>query len=316
MRTSVIMCSHNPRSQYICRALNALRAQTLPVSDWEFLLVDNASQTRLSDTWDLSWHPNGRHVRENELGLTAARLRGIREARSDTLVFVDDDNLLASDFLARVHVIVADNPHLGVFGAGTLEPEFEAPPPPEIVPFLGHLALRSVSSKLWSNNPEDIAVIPWGAGMSVTRATAEFYCRLVEQLNIQTVLDRRGQQLYCGGDDLFSWAASIIGKGFGLFPELRVTHLISANRLSRRYLVQLMHDHSFSHEVIRYRLTGLQRVEGEQARKLAWKLRLLLHGLKNGSFSMRCRQASVRGLNNARRFIAENRVLPLPPSRA
>ena len=30
-------------------------------------------------------------------------------------------------------------------------------------------------------------------------------------------------------DDLFSWAAVLSGRGFGLFPELQLTHLISQN---------------------------------------------------------------------------------------
>jgi glycosyltransferase involved in cell wall biosynthesis len=311
MRTSVIICTHNPRPEYLCRALVALKTQTLPLQSWELLIIDNASREKLSDTWDLSWHPNARHLREDELGLTSARLRGIREARSDTLVFVDDDNILASDFLERVQAIIADNPHLGVFGAGILEAEFEASPPPEVVPFLGHLALRSVSSKLWSNNPADITVIPWGAGMIVTRDIADFYISLVEQLNIKTMLDRRGQQLYCGGDDLFSRAATMIGKGFGLFPDLRVVHLISADRLNPHYLVQLMHDHSFSHEILRYRLTGIQSLNRQRPINLLWNLRLLLHGMKNGRFSMRCRRASFRGVDRAARFISRNGIVPL-----
>jgi glycosyltransferase involved in cell wall biosynthesis len=310
MQTSVIICSHNPRPEYLRRTLNSLRAQTVALSDWELLLVDNASQHRLSDSWDLSWHPNHDHIRENELGLTAARLRGIQEARGNILVFVDDDNVLACDFLERLQDIVADNPHLSVFGAGVLEPEFEAPPSPEVVPFLGHLALRSVSSKLWSNNPADVAVIPWGAGMAVTRDAAEFYCHLVEELNV-TVIDRRGEKLYCGGDDLFSWAAAMTGKGFGLFPELRVTHLISAYRLNPRYLVQLLHDHSFSHGVLRYRLTGVHGAETGRAMSLIWNLWLLLHGLKHGRFSMRCRLAGIRGREQAARFISGNRLRPL-----
>ena len=33
------------------------------------------------------------------LGLTPARLRGIRESRGELLVFVDDDNVLERDYL-------------------------------------------------------------------------------------------------------------------------------------------------------------------------------------------------------------------------
>jgi hypothetical protein len=198
-----------------------------------------------------------------------------------------------------------------VFGAGRLEPEFEAPPAPELVPFLSLLALRSVSSILWSNNPADTALIPWGAGLSVTRKTADSYLQLVEQLNVKTVLDRRGQRLYSGGDDLFSWASTFIGKGFGLFPDLRLIHLISADRLNQGYFVQLMHDHRFSHEVVKYLLTGVQSQNRQRPINLLWHLRVFLHGMKNGRFSMRCRRASFRGVDRAAHFISENGLAPL-----
>src|ERR1700685_2968773 len=101
LKISVIICTHNPRTDYLRRVLEALDKQTFPKEDWELLLIDNASKERLADVWNLSWHPIARHVRENELGLTAARLRGIAEARADILIFVDDDNVLRSDFLAN-----------------------------------------------------------------------------------------------------------------------------------------------------------------------------------------------------------------------
>ena len=47
---SVIVCTHNPRTDYFRRVLNALDAQTLPKNNWELLVVDNASRERLADT--------------------------------------------------------------------------------------------------------------------------------------------------------------------------------------------------------------------------------------------------------------------------
>src|SRR6201984_57194 len=122
--TSVILCTHNPRPDYLGRVLASLRGQTLPVKEWELLLIDNASKQPLAQTVDISWHSCGRHIREDELGLTAARLRGIQEASGELLVFVDDDNLLAPDFLVHATAISARRPDLGVFGAGILQPEF------------------------------------------------------------------------------------------------------------------------------------------------------------------------------------------------
>jgi glycosyltransferase involved in cell wall biosynthesis len=307
---SVIICTHNPRSDYLRRALNALQAQKVPKANWELLIVDNAGKETLATTWDLSWHPLARHTREHELGLTHARLRGIRESSGELLVFVDDDNVLAPDFLEHAINILAHYPYLGAFGPGLLEPEFEVPPPAELLPFLPALALRNVPSARWSNNANDSDSIPWGAGLCVTRRVANNFRKLIEALNVSDVLGRRGAQLFSGEDDVFSWVAVGGGQGFGLFPELRVTHLIPAARLTTRYVVRLVHDHAFSHGVLRYLLAGIQ------PDRLSWirYVHFCLHGIKNGHLSMRCQSAASRGQDSAARFIVQRRLRPIGPS--
>src|ERR1700756_1303835 len=110
---SVVLCTHNPRPDYLRRTLAGIRAQTTPLEKWEFLLIDNASEELLSDPWNISWHPHARHIREDKLGLINARLRGIEESCGDLLVFVDDDNILAPDFLERAEAILDRYPYLG-----------------------------------------------------------------------------------------------------------------------------------------------------------------------------------------------------------
>lgn len=305
---SVILCTHNPRPDYFSRVIDALRAQTAPLEQWELLLIDNASNQPLLDSWNCSWHPRGRHVRENNLGLTAARLRGIDESSGELLVFVDDDNVLAPDYLEQVQAISARYPYLGVFGAGKLEPEFEVEPPAELLSRMHLLALRTVSSPVWSNNAQDAASIPWGAGLCVTRPVALFYRQLVQELEVNEVLDRRGDQLFCGGDDLFSWASVRAGSGFGVFPELQITHLILARRLEQKYFLRLICAHSFSHGILRYLLTGMEQRRINFARYV----HLLLHRIRNGRFSMQCQWAASRGEDCAARLIAEKKLRPIP----
>jgi glycosyltransferase involved in cell wall biosynthesis len=299
---SVLLCTHNPRPDYLRRVFDALKAQTMPLDQWELILIDNASTDLLAKTWDLSWHPRGRHVREDEIGLTAARLRGIKEAGGEFLVFVDDDNLLSPDFLLQAVALFARHTYLSVIGAGILEPEFEAQPPPELIPHLALLALRSVPSPRWSNSAQNSDCIPWGAGLCVTRRIANVYQELVDSLKVTQVLDRRGHRLFCGGDDLFAWAAARKGEGFGLFPELRITHLILAKRLKQDYFLRLKHDHSFSHGVLRYLLAGIEQ------RRLGFVrcVYLLIIGAKKGQFEMRIEWATSRGEDRAARFISQN----------
>ncbi|MBA3352292.1 MAG: glycosyltransferase family 2 protein [Blastocatellia bacterium] len=311
---SVIICSHNPRRDYLQRTLTALRAQTLPDDRWELLLIDNASTECLAHSWDLSWHPGSRHVREDELGLTPARLRGIREAGGEMLVFVDDDNVLASDFLERIETIAEGHPYLGVFGSGAVEPEFEVQLPPELVHLatqhggvLPLLALKSVPYPFWSNNPLDRSSMPWGAGLCVRRDTAARYVELIRRLDVNEILDRRGKELFCSGDDLFSWAASRMGKGFGVFPELRVVHLISAERLTTNYFLRLVYGWWLSESVLNYLMMGIE----PRRFSLERKARMLLSGARSGVFEMRYKVAGARGQEQGRRMIVDNRLQPL-----
>jgi len=306
---SVIICTHNPRPDALRRVLDSLAAQTLSRERWELLLVDNASDDPLELRWQLAWHPNARHIREDQLGLTPARLRGIRESRGDVLIYVDDDNVLAADYLETAQSLFSKHPQLGVIGAGILEPEFARQPPPELVPYLRILSLRRISSALWSNNPDDQAAVPWGAGLCVKRDVADAYVQLLgrlNRLNVYQLLDRRGRHLFGNGDVAFSWASVTSALGFGVFPQLRVTHLISADRVTQEYFLRLAQDSGFSGGVLDYLRTGLP--PGDGLGNAERYLRLLLRGIRKGPFAMRFNLAVARGEDQARAFIAGQRL--------
>jgi glycosyltransferase involved in cell wall biosynthesis len=245
LELSVIICTHNPRAEYLARTLGALRGQTLPVSRWELLLVDNASAAELAKCVDLPWHPGGRHVREEQLGLTPARLRGIAEAGADLLVFVDDDNVLNADYLEQARQVSRDYPFLGAWG-GQAVAEFEQPPPAWTRPYWPYLAIREVTADRWSNFPWLSDATPWGAGLCVRRAVAQRYaehCRCDES---RQGFDRQGALLTSCGDIDLALTACELGLGTGVFQCLGLTHLIPANRLDRDYLLRLVESSCYS----------------------------------------------------------------------
>jgi len=236
---SVIICTHNPRPDYLDRVLAALRRQTLPTDHWELLLIDNASEPALAGKWDLSWHPHARHIREDELGLTAARLCGIMEARSELLVFVDDDNLLSSNYLEKALDIAKCYAFLGAWG-GIIRGEFEIEPEPWLRSLLGSLAIREFSAPIWSNNPTDWSAHPCGAGLCVRMKVAETYSGQLAVNPARRRLDRIGSALSsCGDSDLVQTSCDV-GQGFGNFPQLVMTHLIPESRVQPDYLIRLM----------------------------------------------------------------------------
>jgi len=242
---SVVICAHNPRKDFLRRVLEALRAQTLPKEQWELLLIDNASTERLAETTELAWHPAGRVVREETVGLTPARLKGIHEAKSDLLVFVDDDNALAADYLEHALRLSRDWPMLGAWG-GSATPSFETKPQSWSEPYLRYLALREVNEDRWSNFTDQSNLLPWGAGLCVRRSVANAYARKLAAEPMRLLLDRRGNRLLCGGDSDLVLSACDLGLGTGLFKALKLTHLIPARRLTEDYLMKLTEGNMYS----------------------------------------------------------------------
>jgi len=248
---SVIICAHNPRRDYLQRVLDALKAQTVPKDEWELLLIDNGSRQPMAPEWDLSWHPLGRVIREDELGLTPARLRGIRESRGALLVWVDDDNVLHSDYLAEASKIAGAYPFIGAWG-GRILAEFDVPPALNDVPFLRYLAIRDVEEVVWVNTIDFYKTVPWGAGMCIRPAVANEYLSLVTRDPRRRILDRKGELIFAGGDSDMALCARRLGMGMGLFPSLKLAHLISEDRLRKGFLVRAAFGSGYTITLLNY----------------------------------------------------------------
>jgi len=248
----VIVCTHNPRPEYLSLTLDSLRAQTLPYGKgWECLLIDNASAERLAEHVDLHWHPNSRIVRENRLGLTQARLRGFRETQADIIVYVDDDNVLDSEYLMLVLAAFRNDPALGAVGGKSI-PRYEIKPPDWIHVFEMSLACRDLGeSPLYAEwevgNPADRIYpdcAPVGAGMAVRREVMAAYARNVASDPNRARLDRAGSSLASSGDNDIVMSALADGWRVAYLPKLTLQHLIPAKRLTRSYLAQLAYQSS------------------------------------------------------------------------
>lgn len=294
---SVIICTWNPQLDYLKRVLFALRYQTLPYYLWELLLIDNASDTILSSKLDLSWHFHARQIREEQLGLTKARIRGIQEARGEVLVFVDDDNVLQEDFLEITLQISKDYSLIGAWG-GQVQLEFEQDPPEWTKPYWSMLAWREFERDMWSNLHHG-GILPAGAGLCVRKVVAQKYVELVHQFPRRAQLDRIGNSLTSAGDSDLALTACDIGLGTGQFKDLRLVHLIPIARLQEDYLLRLA-------EQMYYSGTILSSFRGYLPPAPSWKSRLLklCRYLLMDKRSRRFHRAVDRGVRRAKR---ENR---------
>jgi hypothetical protein len=234
---SAVICTHNPRPDYLARTLQALKSQTLPPTDWELVIVDNGSRSPVGPLLDLSWHPQARVVIEEKLGLTHARICGVRTTRAPLIVYIDDDNLLAPDYLAQAAGLGGEFPQLGIWGAGRITPEYETAPAPELAPFCQSLALKEIRQDLWSNAPVISDALPYGAGIVLRRAVGEAYA--ASKAGGGMIFGRSGTSLLSSEDYEMDFMAADQGWGYGVFRRLALVHLIPAGRVRRDYLLQL-----------------------------------------------------------------------------
>jgi len=242
---TVVVPTHNPDLDRLNRVVGALRAQSLRRDCWELLVVDNASTKSLQlDMIEEISTLNAHIVREPKLGLTAARRRGFRESRGDYVVLVDDDNVLAPDYLGNVVQLFSAHEHVGAFG-GRVLPAFSSMPPSWVADFQGLLACRDLGDSLivstgdWNaaqGRNTYPACAPIGAGMAIRRTAIEPW---ISGENDQSLPDRRAEELTSGGDNDIVFAILKAGWGVGYSPDLCLTHLIPAFRCERRYLARL-----------------------------------------------------------------------------
>ncbi len=242
MKLSVVIPAHNSRPAHLARTVSGLCAQTLSKGEWELLLVDNRSEPPLTvAALAPAGHPAARVVREDELGLNAARICGFREARGEAVVLVDDDNVLAPNYLVEATRLLDVYPHLGAIGGRSI-PEWETSPPPWLAEFPSLLALRDLGPEPVLAMPPPVEFpdcAPLGAGFVTRRKPALAWAKEIESNPLRRTLDRTGSGLSSGGDNDLALTVMEEGWGVGYFPTLSLTHLIPAGRTKIDYLARL-----------------------------------------------------------------------------
>jgi hypothetical protein len=139
---------------------------------------------------------------------------------------------------------------LGAFG-GNAHGEFEQMPSNEIINYLEMIAIRNIHSTAignyyeWRNTPA-------GAGMVIRRKIGLRYSEMVLKSETRLNLDRAGDNFMSSGDIDMAYTSIDMGYLNGLFPELNLTHIIPANRVSQSYLIKLQKYNVLSNNILEY----------------------------------------------------------------
>lgn len=247
---SIIICTYNPDWNKLNKVIDAIANQTLPIAEWEWLIIDNGSAKPVIDYIPKQFQSRIKVLQEKEPGLTAARLCGINAANNEWLVFIDDDNILRSDYLSSAKALIQKHVTLGALG-GRLVPLYEQTPSIDVHEYLFMLAIRTPTTDVWGN---DYAwdKTPFGAGLVIRKSVALHYAHLVISDPLRKGLDRKGDSLMSSGDIDMVHTAVDIGYDTGVFVSLELTHIIPAVRVSKMYLRKMMRYNALSNHLLFY----------------------------------------------------------------
>lgn len=261
---SAVVCTHN-RGSLLDLALLSLAEQSLAPALYEVLIVDNAStdDTRsIAEAW-AARYPHFRYIRESQIGLSYARNRGVQEARSPLIAYLDDDARACRDWLARL-IGAFNAPAAPAVVGGPVALLWEGGRPP---PWMNKQLIYALSFVDYGPTPRPVGHVN-GCNMAFQKSA-------IEALGgFKTHLGRQGKALL-GGEE-----SDLIGRlrndGAVVYyePGAQVEHFITRPRQTVRYLVRVYYGLGRS-QALRQRQHKLYRIR-QSLGQVAWELQAAL----------------------------------------
>lgn len=217
---SIVICTHN-RASILPVVLGSLATQTIPLDQYEILLVDNGSTDSTKQTVESFFAKlsNMRYVYEPELGLSPARNRGWREACGEYVAFLDDDCKVPADWLTNALRVAREiAPH--VFG-GPFYAFYNSPKPAWFKDEYGSHVQGDTPRMLKEDEYLD------GGNMFIRCDVLQSYG------GFRSDLGMKGKQIAYGEETQFFKRLRSEMKDVVLFydPSLFVSHLVRAEKM-------------------------------------------------------------------------------------
>lgn len=110
---SVVIPLYN-KEKYVRRTIDSVLKQTF--QDFEIVVVNDGSTDNGVGVVNSYNNPKIRLVNQENQGVSAARNRGISEAKYDYIAFLDADDEWTESHLSDIKKLIDKFPHCGVFG--------------------------------------------------------------------------------------------------------------------------------------------------------------------------------------------------------
>jgi glycosyltransferase involved in cell wall biosynthesis len=282
---SVVICTFNGAAR-IERVLTAL-AELNSGTPYEIILVDNCSSDGVATVASAIWKRIAKQsvdfkvIVEPTPGLSFARRAGARAATREFIVFCDDDNLLAPNYLEIAASIMADET-IGAAG-GAITPIVGCEIPPL---FFTHAPSYAVGAQAIASG--DIETL-WGAGLIVRR---QLLVQLYDTPGFPVLVGRRGYALTTSEDTEISHCVFLLGYRLWYSEELSLKHLVPTERIGETYVRRLLEGLNTARPVI-VRYDELRKITNETFRQ---RVRFILSAVARIPLLVRRRDIRFFGL--------------------
>ena len=228
-KIAAIICTHN-RDSYLGAAIASLLGQNY--SDYEVVVVDNASTDRTREVVQSYSHPRLKYVYEPVVGLSVARNRGVTQTAAPILAYLDDDAVASPQWLSVLVAAYQNNEKLAVAGGKVtlIWPQDITPPQwisPELAGGLGAYDLGDAIAYI--DNP---GLTPRGLNYSIRRT-------FLDQIGgFDLNLGRVGKNLLSNEELYMTELALERGWQVAYLPNAEAAHNVAPERLKPGWFLQ------------------------------------------------------------------------------
>ncbi|MFM6476611.1 MAG: glycosyltransferase family 2 protein [Dolichospermum sp.] len=280
MIISVIIPTRN-RASLLEKFLLSLKNQTLAISSYEVVIIDNGSTDYTKSLVEkyIPIIPNLKYIFEPNPGLHSGRHRGFLESQGEILVYGDDDIEVFPQWLETIYHSFQENPDVAMIGGKNL-PQFESNPPSWLEKMwqpnqsgeqiLGYLSILNLGDEVKFVSPYYI----FGCNFAIRRSILETARGFHPDGMPQELIKYRG--------DGESYVSSYVQqKGYKALyhPDASVYHWVSNKRMTLEYFCLRAYNQGISDSYTKIR-AGLEQ---EQNVSNKYSSVSLIHKLK-GSY--------------------------------
>lgn len=228
---SVIICTYN-RDKYIYHVLESLAQNDYPREGFEIVVVyNNCTDNTSSEVARFaSSYPDVclRCFNETEQGLSYARNRGLREARGDILIYVDDDAFVGENYLSGYAELFERRKDISAAG-GPVIPYYESGSEPDWMTF--HLRCLLTGYVYFGEKERDFPGDKYPCGCN-----SAFRASVFEKTGPYNVnLGRKGNDLGGGEEKDIFRKMEMAGLKYIYTPACRLYHSIPKYKVEPEY---------------------------------------------------------------------------------